>query len=237
MLSAALDIGNTRIKWALFQDGNPLEEGTVSSMADFHEAWSGRSIATGIFAASGSFTVEDLPAGVQWVNAAKVDKLPFKMGYGSPGSLGADPLALAAAAVSEFPGQTILVVSCGTCITYNLLLEDGTYAGGHISPGWAMRLQAMHAFTAGLPMVEQVANEELPATTTHSNMQSGAYLGMLGELHFMIGQYTEQYPGLRIVLTGGDAKSFHEKLNFTIFARPGFLLTGLNSIHQLNTHP
>ena len=52
------------------------------------------------------------------------------------------------------------MIDAGTCITFDLLLADGRYIGGNISPGLSMRLAAMHAHTARLPLVD--AQGELP---------------------------------------------------------------------------
>ena len=47
----------------------------------------------------------------------------------------------------------MFVIDAGTCITFDLLLSNGHYLGGNISPGLDMRLRAMHEFTARLPLI------------------------------------------------------------------------------------
>ena len=49
--------------------------------------------------------------------------------------------------------QSFLLVTMGTCITYNVVC-DGVFLGGAISPGWEMRYEAMNKMTAALPRVQ-----------------------------------------------------------------------------------
>ncbi|MBK6903040.1 MAG: type III pantothenate kinase [Saprospirales bacterium] len=73
--------------------------------------------------------------------------------------MGKDRLAAAVGAWSFFPGKTCLVIDAGTCITSDVLSEDGIFKGGNISPGIDMRLKAMHTFTARLPLVGRGTTE------------------------------------------------------------------------------
>src|SRR5699024_3101321 len=105
--------------------------------------------------------------------------VPYKNLYESPETLGIDRIALAAAAVYTYPRQNVLVVDCGTCITYDLVTEQQEYLGGAISPGLQMRYKSLNRFTANLPLLSAKEEEILPiGKTTEQSMHVGVKKGM-----------------------------------------------------------
>jgi len=156
--------------------------------------------------------------------------LPIKNLYASPDTLGVDRIAGVCGAHQKFPGFHCLVIDAGTCATYDFLDLDGNYRGGGISPGLKMRFQAMNAFTAKLPIANVVDNPPLIGTTTETCLQSGAINGMTEEIKGIVGRYQQEFEGLRVILCGGDARFFENKLKGPIFAIPELVLSGLNSI-------
>jgi type III pantothenate kinase len=160
--------------------------------------------------------------------------LPIMNAYSSPGTLGADRLALAVAAYILYPEKNAIVISLGTCITYNFVLRNKAFRGGAISPGLRMRLQAMSHFTNQLPVIDLDGETLLLGYDTATCMRSGAVNGMAAELDGMIDQYKEQYHDFNAILTGGDLPFFAKRLRNQIFADPDLLLKGLNIILKHN---
>jgi type III pantothenate kinase len=160
--------------------------------------------------------------------------LPIKNLYKTPATLGADRIAGVCGAHQLFPNQPCLVIDAGTCITYDFIDEEGNFRGGGISPGLSMRFQAMHSFTAKLPLVSPTDDPELIGNTTETCMQSGVVLGIVGELDSIISRYQEEFDGLKVILSGGDTRFFENKLKASIFAGPELVLSGLNSILLYN---
>ncbi len=161
-------------------------------------------------------------------------RLPVMNAYHSPETLGADRLALVAGAYAQFPDKNNLVISLGTCITYNLIQKNKAFRGGAISPGMQMRLRAMHDYTDKLPLVPVSGEVLLLGYDTETSMRSGAINGMAAEIDGMIGAFAAQYPDFNAVLTGGDAPFFEGKLKSKIFADPDLSLKGLNLILKHN---
>jgi type III pantothenate kinase len=161
-------------------------------------------------------------------------RLPINNAYLSADTLGADRVALVTAAHMLNPTQNNLVVSCGTCITYNLVQKNRTFRGGAISPGMHMRLKAMHTFTDRLPEVDVEGDLLLLGYDTETCMRTGAILGMAAEISCMIDEYEKAYPDFNAILTGGDAPFFASKIKSKIFADPDLLLKGLNLIVNYN---
>jgi type III pantothenate kinase len=162
-------------------------------------------------------------------------KMPFDNSYQSMHTLGLDRLALVAAARRLFTNQNTLIISMGTCITYNFINANNVFVGGAIAPGMYMRFKAMHQFTKGLPLIEPHYPIALIGTNTTECMQSGVQNGILAELDAIIAQYAAQFKNLNVVLTGGDSLTFATQIKYKIFADENFLFSGLYEILQINT--
>jgi type III pantothenate kinase len=156
--------------------------------------------------------------------------LPIQNHYAASVSLGVDRIAAACGAWLLFTHQNSLVIDVGTCINYEFISKEGAYFGGAISPGVRMRFESMHQFTEKLPVATAVSNAPLTGNDTSSCLQSGVMNGMLEEIKGIILRYTNQYPGVRVILCGGDAHFFENHLKPSIFVAPELVLLGLNSI-------
>lgn len=161
-------------------------------------------------------------------------RTPINNAYLSPESLGPDRLGLVVGAHHHYPNMNNLVISLGTCITYNLVQKNKTFRGGAISPGMQMRLKAMNTLTDKLPEVSTQGDLMLLGYDTETCMRSGAIYGMAAEIDGMIREYAGQYPDFNAILTGGDAPFFATKVKSKIFADPDLLLKGLNLILNYN---
>ena len=160
--------------------------------------------------------------------------LPIKILYKSPTSLGNDRIALAVGAITNFPNKNVLVIDAGTCITYDLINSKKEYLGGSISPGIQMRYNALHQFTSQLPLLESVDTAMLTGVNTEESIHSGIINGVFVEIDGIIQRYTNQYPEIKVIVTGGNAKFFDKGLKNTIFAKPNLLMEGLNKILDYN---
>lgn len=93
-----------------------------------------------------------------------------------------------------------------------------------------MRFQAVHTFTSRLPLVEPAEEAPLIGDSTESCIRSGVINGLVAEIDGIVAQYQALFPDLKVILTGGDARFFENKLKASIFAVPELVLSGLNSI-------
>ncbi len=160
--------------------------------------------------------------------------LPIRIKYATPESLGVDRIAGVCGARQKFPAEPCLVIDAGTCITYDFINRHGEFLGGAISPGMMMRFQAVHTFTSKLPLVSPPENLMLIGDSTETCIQSGVIYGVVEEMNGTIRRYREEFEGLRVILCGGDARFFENKLKGPIFAVPELVLSGLNSILNYN---
>ncbi len=179
---------------------------------------------------------EVLTAHTRFHKLSHLTKLAFTSPVGKPETIGADRLALAAAAVHFYPRMNNLVIGLGTCITYNFINKFHEFLGGAISPGMEMRLKAMSHFTAKLPLVEADANVPLIGYDTKTNLQTGAVLGMVYEIDGFIEEYASKFSNFNVLLTGGDIVHLGSHLKNKIFADPDLIFKGLYAISEHNNY-
>ena len=161
-------------------------------------------------------------------------QINFTTPVGKPETIGADRLALMAAAVHYFPHKNNLVIGLGSCITYNFINQYHEFLGGSISPGMEMRFKAMHEHTALLPLVQKDWNFPIIGYDTKTNLQSGVIAGITYEISGYIDFYAKSYHNFNVVLTGGDAGYFARQLKNRIFADLNFLFKGLYALSETN---
>lgn len=243
-MNLVLDIGNTRTKTGIF-DGACLVEQAVWQDCALEElirygkeAGAERVIFSSV-AVPDSSTLRLLAENfVDAIELTHEVPLPFRNAYRTPETLGKDRLAAVAGAQALFPGQNCMAVDCGTCIKYELLLGEGVYLGGNIAPGAAMRLQAMHTFTARLPEAPMQIPDESVGYSTETALQNGALRGAALEIEGFARLFLERAAPLMILLTGGDAEFFSTFLKHVPDIRVMHHLTlhGLNHILEYNAN-
>lgn len=236
------DFGNTRLKWALFSSHTLAEQGVldddpvqaVKHLLDRYKP--DKSILSSVV--HHDETIEELlAAGTRFHKLSHLTRLPFTTPVGSPATIGADRLALAAACVQLFPSHNNLAIGLGTCITYNFISKNHEFLGGGISPGMEMRFKSLPAFTAKLPLVKEDWNFPLVGYDTVTNILSGVIAGMAYEISGFIDEYSKRYRNFNVVLTGGNAARFVPHMKKQIFADPNLIFKGLYAISEHNLPP
>src|SRR5215510_1594509 len=181
------DFGNTRKKCAVFNDEKLDKDivltddstDTITSLLDTYKPR--KSILSSVI--DHNPAIEELLASkTKFHKLNHLTKLSFTTPVGKPATIGADRLALSAAAVHFYPKKNNLVIGMGSCVTYNFINKYHEFLGGAISPGLEMRLKAMHQFTAKLPLVKADSNVPLVGYDTDTNLLSGAVLGLAKEI-------------------------------------------------------
>jgi len=235
-----IDWGNTRVKAAIFQDDKMLKDFNFSddeALTQIMELVSEYKPASAILCAVAPYPPELkvlLQDHTKLVVLNSNTSLPIMNAYHSPDSLGADRLALAAAANNLYPEFDNLVISLGTAITYNFLPKNRAFRGGNITPGMDMRFRALKEFTANLPLVKQEGDLVLLGYDTETSIRSGVMMGIVAEMDGMINFYKEQYPTVNVTVTGGNAPLFTDKLKNKITSDPKLLMKGLHVILKHN---
>lgn len=238
-VTICLDFGNTRKKAGIFlkskiKESVVMADDSVESiqalLKKFHPQ---KSILSSVI--NHNPVIEELLAShTRFHKLNHLSQLPFTVPVGKPETMGADRLALVAAAVKFYPKKNNLVIGLGTCVTYNFINKYHEFLGGAISPGMEMRLKSMNQFTAKLPLVAADSNVPLIGYDTRTNLIAGVVLGMSKEIDGFIEAYKEKYRNFNVLLTGGDLVYLSSHLKSKIFADPELIFKGLYAISEVN---
>lgn len=240
-MNLIVDIGNTRVKYAIMQGVKILDLANSDSfdievvrrlIGPYMEGLRGAIVcSTRSNGCDETQSIEGLGLRVRLFDAAC--PTPLKNDYLTPETLGRDRLAAAVGADALYGDRPLLIVDFGTAITCDVV-SDHTFRGGFISPGRQMRLKALHDYTARLPLVAP-AEEWLPwGRTTDQAIAQGVEQGIVGEIEGHITRFREKFDNLLIIFAGGEAKHFAKQIKNTIFADCDLVLVGLNRILECN---
>jgi type III pantothenate kinase len=240
-MQIAIDRGNTQTKVSTQQDGKLTDfrvisdDGLDKELADYiHQHQPKQCIISDVRSEEASQNLLQI-IGLPCIVMSHNLHLPFSISYQTPETLGHDRLANAAGAIRRYGDPEILVIDCGTCITYTFV-ERLVLRGGSIAPGIHMRFQALHEHTGRLPIVEFVESWQptFMGSTTQESIHTGVVQGILAETDGMIELYRSQFPQIIVIVTGGDASFFEKHLKSSIFAAPQLTQEGLHEILRLN---
>ena len=219
----AIDVGNTRLKWALYAAPNPgaavLAQGAafleaIDDLAEgpWRELPMPSSMLGSIVAGEGirrrtEAQLELWDIEPRWV-VSTASACGVTNGYDHPTRLGVDRwVALIGArhrVLERGPARPVLVVMVGTAVTVDALDEAGHFLGGLILPGFGLMLRALEMGTAGLkaPTGEAV---DFPTNTSDALMSGGAdaIAGAVERMHRKLLHRCGQEPAL--VMSGGAA--------------------------------
>lgn len=219
------DIGNTRIKWGrVAVRGSSIER--TASLPDDPGAWEQQLQAweteplvgvlpspTWVLASVQPRRCDRLREwlvgkGHRVVLLEKAHQLPLEVSLEKPDHVGIDRLldAIAAKAVLP-PGQGAVLIDAGSAVTVDWLDEEHRFRGGAIFPGFRLMTEALHNYTALLPLVTiEHPVPEYPGTSTPTAMQVGVFIAVAGAIREVVRRMAEgRNPPPQIFFTGGDA--------------------------------
>jgi|TARA_R110002072_G_scaffold237600_2_gene394958 type III pantothenate kinase len=125
-----------------------------------------------------------------------------------PEQVGADRIANTVAAHADHEGP-LIVVDFGTATTFDLVDEDGGYAGGVIAPGINLSMTALYNAAALLPRINVEKTQNIVGHDTASAMRSGVFWGYIGLIEGLISRINaERGRKHHVVATGGLAPLF-----------------------------
>jgi len=248
----AIDSGNTNIVFATFGDDGKIahvwrmETKVERSVADIlhwlvDQGLDASDITDAIIATvvpdnlhilidfcESTFKVQPLVVG-----HADVD-LGVKVLLDNPGEVGADRLVNAVAAGDKYGGP-LICVDFGTATTFDVLDADGNYAGGAISPGINLSLDALYAHAAKLPRIDPVRPPRVIGTSTVSAMQSGIFWGYVSLIEGMVARIKTEFGApMKVIATGGLSPLFSEATDSIEATDADLTLRGLYLIYQRN---
>ncbi|MBI5335199.1 MAG: type III pantothenate kinase [Burkholderiales bacterium] len=240
-----MDIGNTRLKWALYAEADPqsaLLHGGVALLEDIDQLarvqWHGlphpqAMLGCAVAGEAVRRRVEEQLSMWQlqprWV-VAQAEAAGVHNSYEHPARLGADRWAALVGArhrlLRQAAGQApraAVVVMVGTAVTVDALDESGRFLGGCILPGYGLMLAALETGTAGL-RVPSGEVRDFPTNTSDALMSGGtdAIAGAVERMARRLSARSGQTPA--VLLSGGAAIKVapslglpHEMLDTLVF--------------------
>lgn len=221
MTFLAIDVGNTRLKWAQYAQAEPgarlLAHGAVfleniDKLAD--QEWArlvppqrmlGCIVAGDAIKRRVEEQMELWDVSAQWV-VPSTHMAGVTNGYDFPARLGADRWVAIVGGYGHMraqgPARPMVVVMIGTAVTVEAVDASGHYLGGLILPGHGIMLRALESGTAGL----HVPTGEVRTfpTNTSDALTSGGTFAIAGAVARMV-QHVQQHCGADplCLMTGG----------------------------------
>jgi type III pantothenate kinase len=250
MTFLALDIGNTRLKWAHYTAARPgaalLAEGAeflenIDKLAE--GAWNALGTPThvlGCVVAGDAVKrrVEDQmemwDVTAQWVVSSD-SEAGLQNGYDHPSRLGADRWVAMMGAYHRMLRQgaprPMVVVVVGTAVTVEAIDAQGKFLGGHILPGHGIMLRALESGTAGLH-VPTGDVREFPTNTSDALTSGGTY-AIAGAVQRMV-EHLRAHCGLepKCVMTGGAAWKMAPSMSVPVELVDNLIFDGLLEMAQ-----
>ena len=232
----AVDAGNSRIKWGLWEGRwsrqDSVTTGEVPLLAD---AWAALTTPRYMIACSvaGAQVSEWLDAWahsqgitLRWVTSQR-EQCGVRNRYREPAQLGADRW-VALIAVRNLVEGAALVVNAGTAVTIDALTQEGEFLGGLIVPGLDLMADALTRGTAGLPGAGG-AVAQFPGNTVDA-IASGAMQSVCGAVERMERALAGRGAEPQILLSGGAARAILDHLGRPARVIPNLVLEGLRVI-------
>lgn len=248
------DIGNTNITLGIFRDDIPV---CISRLAtqrhrtseqyaiELNAIFSLENIGTHFEGAVISSVVPELTrvfkdaikkvTGCDSLIIAAGIKTGLKIATDNPKEVGADLVAGAVGALSQYP-LPCLIMDLGTATKISVIDENGVFAGCTIAPGIGISLDALSARTSQLPTIELSAPEHAYGTNTIECIRAGTVLGNAAMLDGMTDRIERQLgkPIKTLVATGGLAKDIVACCEKDIIYNKDLILQGLLVIYKKN---
>ena len=251
-----VDIGNSRIKWALWQADRITARGVSAytidaAMETFDELFSPVESKTGDEPGSRPQRVsavcvagEEIASLLsEWVKqhwCLDVEYLETKKQFGNiinayenPAQHGVDRWAGVVAGHLRFPGFSVCVISAGTAITFDLINKTGLHLGGYILPSYASMHAALLADTANVSSEfnAQFQQDSVPDNTSDAVNQGLHKLIQAGIRELCQFAQDKMDQPMQIIITGGFAEAILDYPDMPVMRHePDLVMQGLYDI-------
>lgn len=215
-----LDLGNTRLKWAMATADGWSARGAVAWDEDIAAAlmpaWKvlsppscvlGASVVDATREAQLEAIIKDVFAcGIAWVRTP-AEACGVRNAYAEPQRLGVDRFLAMVAAHADGHAPCVLA-GIGTALTLDALTADGRHLGGLIAPGPLLMQQSLLGATARVRPEHPGAIRNV-ADNTADAVVSGCWHAVAALIERFAKNIASQYPGdpQRLLLDGGDAEA------------------------------
>lgn len=244
-MTVLLDIGNTRIKWAMLEHGVLGRRGTVVHRDALDAAFAalaaalpespGRVIVANVAGEAVAVRLEKLVTSRRGASlelvATTAERFGVRCAYQEPSRLGVDRWVAVIAAHHAARGAAC-VIDAGTAVTFDAVDASGRHLGGLIFPGAALAAAALDKNTSNIGATTPVAHVprglDLLGKSTAAAVGNAAWLALAAALDRATATVARALGGPPVVyLTGGDAAALAPWLEIRTEQRADLVLEGL----------
>ena len=251
-----LDVGNTNIKFAVFEGHNlKLSFRVATEHKKTSDEYGGQLIS---ILSNNGITSSEITGGIISSVVPQLDYTldrmcrnylkitPLMLGPGLRTGLnlkvddakevGADRVVNNVAAVRKY-GYPLIIIDFGTATTFNAIDRQGRFIGGAIAPGIKGSLDSLVNGTAKLPRVEIERPSSVIGTNTITNMQSGIFFGFAGLVEYIVRKMKRELggDGIKVIATGGFSEVIANEVACIDTVDKLLTLEGLEYLYHLNT--
>ncbi len=242
-----VDMGNSAIKWAVFEAGQlfPMQRMSYQKCTLDHlltQIWGtlkAPSVGVWVSNVAGPQKAEHLTHWVKhhWnvpIRFVETSEYAYgiKNAYDNPKQLGIDRW-LALIGAYHVQEGALCVVDCGTAITVDVLSAKGHHQGGLIIPGLTTMYNALLSDTYALDKMGYQCHEDtFLAYDTESGITLGTRYAIIGLLEYVMNQLEHK---TRLILTGGSTPVIASLLHIPYQHIPELVLLGLKTVAIENT--
>jgi type III pantothenate kinase len=241
----AIDIGNTSIKFGIFEGDSLIRKFVIPTRLDhtpteikeavsddLHEEFNAViacSVVPETNAAVAGFVSHFLGRETRFIEAN--DDFGLVFGFPVDGT-GSDRLVNASAAADKY-GRPVIVCSLGTATTIDVVSRNGEYLGGLIAPGMSTAAKALRLLTSKLPEVEIAEPANVIAVSTIAAIRSGIFYSQIGLLETAVRHIKAEIgEDARVVATGGFAHLIANKCRSVDVVDGDLTLEGLKMLYS-----
>ncbi len=251
----AIDIGNTNIKYGVFEGEKLVASFRVSSRIN-RTADEYGSVLVGLLSDSNlkksdidGVIISSVIPSLNYTICHMVEFFfgitPLMVGPGiktglnikadNPREVGADIIVNSVSAFKKYGGP-IIVIDFGTATTFDVVTDKCELLGVIIAPGIKTSLEGLTSKTAQLPMIELDAPKTAIGKTTKHSMQSGVIFGFAGLVDNIVSKVKKELgvTDIKVVATGGLGEIISKEVKTVIKVDRTLTLEGLRAIYELN---
>jgi len=240
----AIDIGNTAIKFGVFEDGDLVKKFIIPTDAEDVLADMSRAVGENVIGKPDGVIISSvvpefdaliyelfLRAGIAARQIKSTDDLGLTITFPVDG-FGTDRLVNSFAAAEKY-GAPCIVISFGTATTIDVVNKDRQYLGGLIAPGPRASAKALELVTSKLPEVEIDEPANVINTNTVAAIQAGIFYGQIGLVETAIPHIKAEIgENAKVVATGGFAPLIADKCGSIDLIEPDLTLYGLKMLYS-----
>ena len=253
-----IDIGNTNIKYAVYEKDELLVSFRVSTdfkrtsdeygeqiigMLDI-KGIKAKDITGGIVSSvvpSLDYTIDkmcEIYFAIKPLHIAPGLKSGLNIRCDNAREVGADRIVNCVSALVQYgEKKPMIVIDFGTATTFNIINENDEFIGGVIAPGIKGSLDSLVNGTAKLPRVEIEAPKSIIAKNTVTNMQAGIVFGFAGLVEYLVKRIKKELKtsDVKTIATGGFSNVISKEIECIDVVDKLLTLKGLKYLYDLNT--